>query len=177
VLVKVNSAGTLERVRTYLVSHTTQSFSGTAPRTFGEAVHARAGVADTVQRLLYIAVVLTLIVAGCSLAVSVGGSLIERKRPFTLLRVTGTPASALYRVVFTEAVLPLVSATVIAGGLGYLIALLTVSKLAPAGTPVPAPGHAYYLTMGTGLIASLLVILASLPLLGRITSPGRVRFE
>jgi hypothetical protein len=176
-LVKVNSASTLERVRTYLVSHTTQSASGTAPRTFGEAVRARAGVAETVQRLLYVAVVLTLIVAGCSLAVSVGGSLVERKRPFTLLRVTGTPTSALYRVVFAEAVLPLVSATVIAGGLGYLIALLTVSKLAPAGTPVPAPGHAYYLTMGTGLIASLLVILASLPLLGRITSPDRARFE
>ena len=176
-LVKVNSARTLERVRTYLVSHTSQSASGTAPRTFGEAVSARAGVADTVQRLLYIAVVLTLIVAGCSLAISVGGSLVERKRPFTLLRVTGTPTSALYRVVFTEAVLPLVSATVIAGGLGYLIALLTVSKLAPAGTPVPAPGHAYYLTMGIGLVASLLVILAALPLLGRITSPDRVRFE
>jgi hypothetical protein len=176
-LVKVNSARTLERVRTYLVSHTTESASGTAPRTFGEAVQARAGVADTVQRLLYIAVVLTLIVAGCSLAVSVGGALVERKRPFTLLRVTGTPTAALYRVVFTEAVLPLVSATVIAGGLGYVMALLTVSKLAPAGTPVPAPGHAYYLTMGTGLIASLLVILASLPLLGRITSPDRVRFE
>jgi len=176
-LVKVNSTSTLERVRTYLVSHTSQSASGTAPRTFGEAVRARAGVADAVQRLLYIAVVLTLIVAGCSLAVSVGGSLVERKRPFTLLRVTGTPTSALYRVVFTEAVLPLVSATVIAGGLGYLIAVLTVSKLAPAGTPVPVPGHAYYLTMATGLIASLLVILASLPLLGRITSPDRVRFE
>jgi hypothetical protein len=176
-LVKVNSGSTLERVRTYLVSHTTQSMSGTAPRTFGEAVQARAGVADTVQRLIYIAVVLTLIVAGCSLAVSVGGSLVERKRPFTLLRVTGTPTSALYRVVFTEAVLPLVAATVVAGGLGYLIALLTVSKIAPAGTPVPVPAHAYFLMMGTGLIASLLVILASLPLLGRITGPDRVRFE
>ena len=68
------------------------------------------------QRLIYIAVALTLIVAGCSLAVPVGGSLVERKRPFTLLRVTGTPTSTLYRVVFLEAVLPLVAATVVAGG-------------------------------------------------------------
>ncbi|MGN6172584.1 MAG: FtsX-like permease family protein, partial [Streptosporangiaceae bacterium] len=177
VLVKVNRASTLERVRTYLVTHAKQSASGTAPRTFGEAVQARAGVANTVQRLLYIAVILTIIVAGCSLAVSVGGSLVERKRPFTLLRVTGTATSTLYRVVLTEAVLPLVAATVVAGGLGYLVATLTVSKLAPAGTPVPAPGHAYYLTMGTGLIAAFLVILASLPLLGRITGPDKVRFE
>ena len=160
-----------------LVTHATQSESGTAPRTFGEAVRARAAVADTVQRLLYIAVVLTLIVAGCSLAVSVGGSLVERKRPFTLLRVTGTATSTLYRVVLAEAVLPLVAATVVAAVLAYIIAVLTVSRLAPAGTPVPVPGHAYFLMMGTGLIASLLVILASLPLLGRITGPDKVRFE
>ena len=55
------------------------------------------------QRLINTAVVLTLIVAGCSLAVSVGGSLVERKRPFTLLRVTGTQVSMLYRVVLLEA--------------------------------------------------------------------------
>lgn len=176
-LVKVNGSATLERVRTYLVTHATQSASGTAPRTFGEAVQARAAVSDTMQRLLYIAVVLTLIVAGCSLAVSVGGSLVERKRPFTLLRVAGTPTSTLYRVVFAEAVLPLVAATVVAGALAYLVAVLTVSRLAPAGTPVPVPSHAYYLTMGTGLAASLLIILCSLPLLGRITGPDKVRFE
>ena len=176
-LVKVNSPATLERVRTYLVTHTPLSASGTAPRTFGEAVQARQGVAQTVQRLVYIAVALTLVVAGCSLAVAVGGGLVERKRPFTLLRLTGTPTSTLYRVVFLEAILPLVAATVIAAGTAYGISVLTVSKLAPAGTPVPVPGHAYFLTMGVGLIASLLVILASLPLLNRITGPGTVRFE
>jgi hypothetical protein len=31
--------------------------------------------------------------------------------------------------------------------------------------------------MGAGLAASLAVILATLPLLGRITTPGNVRFE
>ncbi len=177
VLVKVNNAATLEKVRTYLVTHATQSASGTAPRTFGESVQARAGVADTVQRLIYIAVALTLVVAGCSLAVTVGGSLVERKRPFTLLRLTGTAPSTLYRVVILEAVLPLLTATVVAAGIAYGISVLTVNAIAPAGTPVPVPGHVYYLTMGAGLLASLLVILASLPLLGRVTGPGGVRFE
>ncbi len=176
-LVKVNGPATLERVRTYLVTHTPQSASGTAPRTFGESVQARQGVATTVQRLVYIAVALTLVVAGCSLAVAVGGGVVERKRPFTLLRLTGTPTSTLYRVVFLEAILPLAAATIIAAGTAYGISVLTVNKLAPAGTPTPVPGHAYFLTMGIGLIASLLVIFASLPLLGRITGPGSVRFE
>jgi ABC-type antimicrobial peptide transport system permease subunit len=177
VLIKVRNAATLERVRTFLVTHTAQSASGTAPRTFGEAIQARQGVADTVQRLIDVAVVLTLIVAGCSLAVAVGGSLVERKRPFTLLRVTGTPTSALYRVVFLEAVFPLAAATIVAAGTAYGISVLTVQKMAPAGTPLPVPGHVYYVTMAVGLAASLLVILTSLPLLGRITGPGNVRFE
>jgi hypothetical protein len=42
---------------------------------------------------------------------------------------------------------------------------------------LPVLGHVYYLTMAAGLAASLLVILASLPLLGRITGPASVRFE
>jgi hypothetical protein len=176
-LVKVNGPATLERVRTYLVTHTPQSASGTAPRTFGEAVQARQGVAVIVQRLVDVAVALTLIVAGCSLAVAVGGSLVERKRPFTLLRLTGTATSTLYRVVLLEALLPLVAATVIAAGTAYGVSVLTVSKLAPAGTAVPVPGSTYFLTMAVGLIASLLVILASLPLLSRITAAGNVRFE
>jgi hypothetical protein len=117
------------------------------------------------------------VVAGCSLAVAVGGSLVERKRPFTLLRVTGTPTSALYRVVFLEAVLPLAAATIVAGGMAYGLSVVTVQKFAPAGTPVPVPGQAYYVTMAAGLAASLLVILSSLPLLGRITGPASVRFE
>jgi hypothetical protein len=177
VLVKVASSATLERVRTFLVTHTPQSLSGTAPRTFGEAVQAREGVAATVQRLVYIAVALTLLVAGCSLAVTVGGSLVERKRPFTLLRLTGTATSTLYRVVFLEAVFPLVAATLVAAGTAYGIAVLTVNAMAPAGTPVPVLGHVYYLTMGAGLVASLLVILVSLPLLGRITAADSARFE
>jgi hypothetical protein len=177
VLVKVNSPATLERVRTFLVTHPTLSASGTAPRTFGEAVQARVNVGATVQRLVYMAVALTLLVAGCSLAVAVGGSLVERKRPFTLLRVSGTATSTLYKVVFLEAVLPLIAATLVAAATAYGISVLTVSKMAPAGTPEPVLGHVYYLTMGAGLAISLLVILVTLPLLGRITGPGNVRFE
>ena len=51
------------------------------------------------QRIVYIAVALTILVAGCSLAVAVGGGLVDRKRPFTLLRVSGTPTGTLYKVV------------------------------------------------------------------------------
>jgi hypothetical protein len=177
VLVKVASPAVRERVRTVLATAAPLSESGTAPRTFGEAVQARVAVGDTVERLVYIAVALTLLVAGCSLAVTAGGGLVERKRPFALLRVSGTPAAALYRVVLLETVLPLAVATVVAGGVAWGISVLTIGKLAAPGTPVPVPGHTYFLLMGTGLGVSLAVILATLPLLGRMTGPATARFE
>jgi hypothetical protein len=177
VLIKVPSQAALERVRTFLITHTRESVSGSAPRTFGEAVQARLGVATTVQRLVDVAVALTILVAGCSLAVSAGGGLVERKRPFTMLRLAGTSKGTLYRVVLTEAVLPLVAAMIVAAGTAYGISLLTIKQMAPAGTPMPLLGHVYYLTIGAGVVVSLLVILATLPLLGRITGPENVRFE
>jgi hypothetical protein len=89
----------------------------------------------------------------------------------------GTPVSTLGKVVMTESVLPLVAATVVAAGTAYAISLLTIAKMAPAGTPIPGLGHVYYETIGAGLVISLAVIAATLPLLSRITSPENVRFE
>jgi len=177
VLVKADSEATLERVRTYLVTHTPLSAGGSAARTFGEAVQVREGVATTVQRLIDIAVALTLIVAGCSLAVAAGGGVVERKRPFTLLRLSGTPLGTLYRVVMIEAVAPLFAATVIAAGIAYGMSALTVAKLGPAGSPTPVLDHAYYLIMGLGLAGALAVLLSTMPVLSRVSSPNNVRFE
>lgn len=177
VLVKVDSQATLERVRTYLVTHTPLSASGAAPRTFGEAVQVREGVATTVQRLIDIAVALTLIVAGCSLAVAAGGGVVERKRPFTLLRLSGAPLGTLYRVVLLEAVAPLLAATVIAAGIAYGMSVLTVAKLGPTGSPTPVLDHAYYLIMALGLVGALAVLLSTAPVLSRVSSPNNVRFE
>jgi hypothetical protein len=177
VLVRVSNSATLERVRTFLDIHATSAGSNNPPKTYGEAVQIRLAYADTLSRLVYIAVALTLLVAGCSLAVTVGGNLVERKRPFTLLRVSGTPTATLYRVVLLEAILPLAAATVVAAGVAYGIAVLTVGRMAPAGTPTPTLGHVYFAIMGVGLLISLLVILVTMPVLGRMTGPGNVRFE
>ena len=151
--------------------------AATPPRTYGEAVAIRSGRADVLQRLVYLAVDLTILVAGCSLAVALGGGLVDRKRPFTLLRVSGTPVRALYRVVFLEAVVPLAAATVLAAAIAYGASILTVVKLAPAGTPIPLLGHVYFVTMGVGLVIALIVIGVTLPLLKRMTGPDNARFE
>ena len=183
VLVRVNDPATLERVRTLLAVHAPPQVpagpgvAATPPRTYGEAVAIRSGRAQVLQRLVYLAVALTILVAGCSLAVAIGGGLAERKRAFTLLRVSGTPVRTLYRVLFLEAVVPLAAATIVAAGLAYGMSVLTVWRLAPAGTAVPQLGHVYYATMAAGLAIALIVIGVTLPLLNRMTSPASARFE
>ena len=183
VLVKVHSPATLERVRTYLAVNAPPQVGGndeaspTPPRTFGEILQIRLARATTFEKILYAAVALTLIVAGCSLAVSVGGGLVDRKRPFTLLRVGGTPVSVLSRVVLFEAAVPLVAATVVAAAVAYGTSLLAFLRLAPVGTAIPQLGRDYYTIMGVGLVAAFAVITLTLPLLRRMTAPSTIRFE
>jgi FtsX-like permease family len=183
VLVKVNSPTTLERVRTYLAVNAPPRVGGgygaspTPPRTFGEELQIRLARAATFEKILYAAVALTLIVAGCSLAVSAGGGLVDRKRPFTLLRVSGTPVSVLSRVVLFEAAVPLVAATVVAAAIAYGASLLAFLRLAPVGTAIPQLGRDYYTIMGIGLVVAFGVITLTLPLLRRMTAPSTIRFE
>ena len=183
VLVKVNNATTLERVRTYLAVHAPPRTGGgvgsspTPPRTFGETLQIRTARAALAANLAYAMVALTLVVAGCSLAVAVGGGLVDRKRPFTLLRVSGTQAGVLSRVVLLEAAVPLLAATILAAAIAYGTSVLAVVRLAPSGTGIPQLGHDYYMIMGIGLILAFAVITATLPLLRRMTAPATIRFE
>ncbi|HEV2258380.1 MAG TPA: FtsX-like permease family protein [Streptosporangiaceae bacterium] len=183
VLVRVNNAATLERARTYLAVHAPpQSTSGqgqaaTPPRTFAETIAIRTQRAALAGKLFDYAVGLTVLVAGCSLAVSIGGGLVDRKRPFTLLRVSGTPLGTLWRVVLLEAVVPLAAALLVAAGIAYGMSATAVVRLAPAGTPIPGLTATYYATLGIGLAVALAVVAATLPLLGRITAPASIRFE
>ena len=74
---------------------------------------------------------------------------------------------------------PLVSATVIAALTGLTAAIPLGRLFTPPGTPtaIHLPGQTYYLTMGAGLVVSLMVIVLTLPLLERITVPANARFE
>jgi hypothetical protein len=183
VLVKVNSPATLERVRTYLAVNAPPQVGGgygaspTPPRTFGEELQIRLARAATFEKIMYAAIALTLIVAGCSLAVAAGGGLVDRKRPFTLLRVSGTPVSVLSRVVLFEAAVPLAAATVVAAAIAYGTSLMAFLRLAPPGTAIPQLGRDYYTIMGIGLVAAFGVITLTLPLLRRMTAPSTIRFE
>ncbi|WP_042391932.1 FtsX-like permease family protein [Streptacidiphilus carbonis] len=177
VLVKVDSSDTLEQIRTLLSTYLSANGVTQPPQTFGEVGQARAGLLRAAERVIEVLVGLTVLVAGCSLAVSVGGSLVERRRPFTLLRLSGTPTPTLYRAVVLESMLPLLTATVVAGVIGFGTSLPLVLALVPQHAHLAAPDGAYFALMGAGLLASVLAILTALPLLGRLTAPSNAQFE
>jgi ABC-type antimicrobial peptide transport system permease subunit len=175
--VRTNNPATLEKIRTLMGVYTAAAGSSSLPETFGEVARTRAAVYSEIETIALAVVAVTLVVAGCSLAVSVGGGLMERKRPFTLLRVTGVQVRVLYRVVLLESVLPLTLTALVAAAAGLGTAASTMRTLGLRGGSVTLPGHVYFLTLGCALAASLAVLLATLPLLNRITVPDEMRFE
>ncbi|HZP53436.1 FtsX-like permease family protein [Actinocrinis sp.] len=181
-MVRTGDAATLERVRTYLAVHipplagANVPAGGNQPQTFGEVAQVRQAAIEAAQRVIFLMIGLTLLVAGCSLAVAMGGGLIERKRPFILLRLSGTASRSLYLTVLLESLLPLVATALLAAVTGLVLAIPIANALAH-GAPLQLPGHAYGLTMAGGLAVCLAVIALTLPLLGRITASDNARFE
>jgi hypothetical protein len=161
-----------ERARTVL--ETAYPYLGSA-LTIGERnANARAQITQW-QHDADVVIAASLAIAGCSLAVSAAAGLTDRKRPFSLLRLTGVPLRLLRRVVTLESTVPLLVAAAVAVGTGLLAADLFLQ--AQFGVALQSPGTTYYLSVLGGLVISLAVIAATLPLLNRITGPETARNE
>jgi hypothetical protein len=120
-----------------------------------------------------VVILASLAIAGCTLATGVAAGLADRKRPFSLLRLTGVRLATLRRVVALEGAVPLLAIAAISIGVGFgAAAMLAVLQLQH---PLVAPGAAYYLLTVAGIVASLGVIAATFPLLRRITGPEVAR--
>ena len=139
------------------------------PATVDQLTAAAGAQIAAWQREAEIVIIASLPIAGCSLAVSVAAGLTDRKRPFSLLRLSGVPLGMLRRVVALESAVPLVVIAVISAGTGLLgAALFLRSQFDVSFQP---PGMQYYLIVLAGLVASLGIIASTLPLLQRITGP------
>lgn len=158
------SRAAIEGARTVLVDTIAERFP---PETVEEI--DRHGTEDLAQyeRLATVVVLVGLVVAGCSLAVGVAGGLIDRRRPFRLLRLTGVPLRTLRRVVVVETVAPLLLTSAVAMAAGFLAAELIVR--AQLERSLTAPGTGYVLAVVVGLSAALIVVVSTLPLLDRVT--------
>jgi ABC-type antimicrobial peptide transport system permease subunit len=130
----------------------------------------------TQERVSNIALAVTLVIAGCSLAVAVAGAIVERRRSFAQLRLAGTRLSDLRRVVMAEAAAPLLMVAGASVALGLAVARLVLAASGGA-QPFVVPGAGYWLALVGGLALAMLVVLATLPLLTRLTALDSARFE
>ncbi len=162
--------GAVERARTVLERQIPATF---APETISELRARNTDDINRMQRLAAIVMLASLPIAGCSLAVNVAGGLAERRRPFSLLRLTGVPLSTLRRVIAFEAVVPLLVSVVVAAGSGFAAAGLFVR--AQLDQTLEPPGVHYYVLLAAGVATSLAIIASTLPLLATTTGPESAR--
>lgn len=166
------STAAIERARTILAdAYPDQDIPSTVREDHAERGAQLAGY----EQLANVVILVSFPIAGCSLAVSVAGGLRDRKRPFSLLRLTGTQLGVLRRVVLLESAVPLLVVAVVAIGIGFLAAQLFVQ--AQFRYSIRAPGIQYYAIVFAGLVASMGVIASTMPLLRRITGPETARNE
>jgi hypothetical protein len=172
IVVSTDGAAADDRVQTVLASfHPVEGVPATIAET--NAYNANNQVLTMEEQLATVIILSSLPIAGCALAASVVSGLTERRRPFSLLRLTGTPLGVLRRVVTLESALPLLIVAVLSTGVGFAGAALFLR--AQLGYTLRPPGVSYYGIVLAGLAAALAIIAATLPLLKRITGPEVAR--
>ena len=85
-----------------------------------------ARVYEEFGRVVALGLLASLILAGCSLAVAVTTSILERRRQFALLRSAGMPVSRLRALVLLQAGAPLVAVALFSAALGIVVAQIVV---------------------------------------------------
>jgi hypothetical protein len=125
------------------------------------------------QQLANVVILVSLPIAGCTLAAGIAAGLADRKRPFSMMRLAGARLATLRHVVALEGAVPLLAVAAVAIGTGFAGAAMFASEAQQH--PMVAPGAAYYLLTAAGIVVSLGIIAATFPLLARITGPEVAR--
>jgi hypothetical protein len=120
-------------------------------------------------------ILISLVIASCTLLTGVIGGLIDRRRPFSVLRLTGARLATLRRVVLLEGAVPLLTVAAVAIGVGFAASAMYASAVIKHS--LIGPGAEYYAVTAAGIILSLAIIGAAFPLLARITGPEVARNE
>jgi hypothetical protein len=168
------SVPAVEQARTALADASAYPSLGT-PLTLGEVAANLTAISNAYQQLVDVVILASLAIAGCTLAAAVAAGLADRKRPFSLLRLTGARLGMLRRVVALESAVPLLAVAVVSIGAGFGASAMFASVQLQHS--LVAPGAAYYLLIVAGIAASLGIIAATFPLLRRITGPETARNE
>jgi hypothetical protein len=165
------ATATVERARTLLEASVYPTVS--PPSTYADIAAHDNSQNSGYQQLANVVILVSLAIAGCTLAAGIAAGVAERKRPFSLLRLTGARLSTLRGVVALEGAVPLLTVAAVAIGTGFGAAAMYATEA--QNRPMVAPGPAYYLLTAGGIIVSLAIIAATFPILTRITGPEVAR--
>jgi FtsX-like permease family len=127
------------------------------------------------QQLADVVICVSIPIAGCTLAASVAGGLSDRKRPFSLLRLTGAPLRLLQGVVTLESAVPLIVVALLSIGAGFAASAMFLHWQMQYA--LASPGLGFFGIMLAALVLALAIVAATFPLLARITGPETARNE
>ncbi|WBB70055.1 FtsX-like permease family protein [Micromonospora sp. WMMD812] len=126
------------------------------------------------DRLAAVAALFVLLVGAFGLAASMVGGVVERRRPFALLRASGVYLGELRRAVMLETAATMAVVSVAGVGIGMLLAYGSARQ---GGVDWRWPVPEMYAFIGGGVLAALLFSTLALPLLSLTTRHDTVRFE
>jgi hypothetical protein len=164
------SASTGEQLRTAVLAAVPTAYVRLAAES-----RATSRVYEEFGRVVGLGLIGTLVLAGCSLAVAVTTSVLDRRRQFALLRSAGMPVARLRALVLLQAGAPLLAVAVLSAVLGIAVAQV-ILRLATVDA-VPWPDPSLGLTLAASLLGALLVVALMLPPLERMTRPETARAE
>ena len=170
ILTAYDTDAALEQVRTLVQQRTVNSQIQNRQTTYdGFSSGARQ-----LYRTLTAASLTVFAVAALGLVIALAAGLLERRRPFALLRASGTPLATLRATAMLEVATPLVVMAILATVLGALVGHLTISATGAAqGLPWADLG----LPVAAGVGLTLLLVGCALPLVRRATSSEETRFD
>ena len=165
----------IEQTRTVLENAYPTGTGSPPPQTVSEYSAVGNAADNAYQQLADVVILTSLTIAGCTLATGVAGGLADRKRPFSLLRLTGARLAMLRRVIALESAVPLLAVAAVAIGTG--IGASAMYATMEMKLSLVSPGAAYYALTAAGIVLALGLIAATFPLLRRITGPETARNE
>ena len=143
--------------------------------TAGEVETDSTATITELGRIVSLGVFAAMLLAGASLAIAVTTGLVERQRPFALLRLSGLPLARLRAVLVVEAAVPLIAVAGISALLGTAVGQVLLRS--QPGRSVPAPDAGAVLLLVVAILGALAVVMTALPLVDRLTSTEATRFE
>ena len=174
-LVKLGSNDDLDKLRTFVAGSIGSSTAAWVVSGTYAQIPILNPIIPELANLAYAGMGVTLFVAIASLIVSTIGGLLERRRSFVTLRLGGMTVTQMKRTVMIESLIPLISVSLLACGLGVWVGWVFVSAMSDSAKPTLTP--LYFSIVIGSLVIAILAIRQILPMLGKITRPEENQTE